>query len=124
MKTKVILILIMIVVLIVLSLSAGAFVGGYGAEVEAESKHIEGQIVCLDKIYIFNGQDYVPVVKEPNEPQKVSLDFIPTWPAYIELEKDLIIKGHPDIHNIGGREVDLSLRIELSKGTKIYFRGE
>ena len=75
-------------------------------------------------IFYYEGDRKIEYVPKPelDEPKKVSLDFIPTWPDYIELDEDLIIQGHPDIHNIGEREVDLSLRIELSKGTKIYFR--
>ncbi len=48
-------------------------------------------------------------------PLDVILKNIPTWPDYIELEKDLVI-DLPDDHSIGIYE------IILGKGTKIYFK--
>ena len=48
---------------------------------------------------------------EPNEPMKYSLP-IPTWPDYIELEKDLFIV-HYDNDDVWRR---------YPKGTKIYFK--
>lgn len=44
--------------------------------------------------------------------QKVSLDFIPTWPDYIELEKELWITD----------DSEYGVLIRLIKGTKIYFK--
>lgn len=49
---------------------------------------------------------------EPNEPQKVSLGFIPTWPDYIELDKDLWIVD----------ETEYGIMMRFCKGTKIYFK--
>ena len=43
--------------------------------------------------------------------------FIPTWPDYIELEKDLII------HRPGSKENDYYVWF-FNKGTKIYFKDE
>ena len=50
---------------------------------------------------------------EPNETNK-PLDFIPTWPEYIELEKD-VIASH--LNEQGWTVINL-----LPKGTKIYFK--
>ncbi len=62
MKTKAVELMIVVAVLLVLTALTGC-----KDEAEAESKHIEDQIIWLDKLYMFNGQDYVPVIKEPND---------------------------------------------------------
>lgn len=49
-----------------------------------------------------------------NETNNSLLDFIPTWPDYIELERDLIIG-----EDIGGEHLET---ITLGKGMKIYFK--
>ncbi len=51
---------------------------------------------------------YITDLNEP--PTKVSLDFIPTWPDYIELDKDLMFD-----------KPGTERRWWLPKGTKIYF---
>ena len=50
-------------------------------------------------------------IPEPND----LLDWIPTWPEYIELDKDLVI----DNSEVAGTWPDLVI---IQKGTKIYFR--
>ena len=55
-------------------------------------------------------------IPDPNEPVKVSLDFIPTWPDYIELEKDLVIDFiEPN------SPYETKWDWIFPKGTKIYF---
>ncbi len=62
--------------------------------------------VCLERI---------EKLEEPNEPMKYSLP-IPTWPEYIELEKDLVI-------DITGRDEEPGIKKWwFGKGTKIYFK--
>ena len=51
-------------------------------------------------------------IADPNEPKKISLDFIPTWPDYIELEKTLYV----EYKTIGTH------KWSFPKGTKIYFK--
>jgi len=166
------------ILLISILLFSLAFFAGCKDEAEAK-EHIEGQIVNLDKLYIFNGYDYVPIKSdkpkpykpketytaeeldeiykdepalgilakrmwgvepppEPNEPEEGSIivendkgDYvfikpksnqfgIPTWPDYIELDKDLIyfVPDDNDEWTIGdGVEVIL-----IHKGTRIYFK--
>lgn len=60
----------------------------------------------LTKGYTFN-------IWEPNDINIVSLDFIPTWPDYIELEKDLIVDPADPNEN---------WFCIYPKGTKIYFQ--
>jgi len=53
-------------------------------------------------------------LNEPNNP----LDFIPTWPKYIELEKDLILEfpkseDYPIVQRTS---------LTIIKGTKIYLK--
>lgn len=68
---------------------------------------------------------------EPNEPEYLTyhtpkpqkgniLDFIPTWPDCIELEKDLVIIAPPS--KIEGLKYDYQPQIRLGKGTKIYYK--
>ncbi len=52
----------------------------------------------------------------------IIMKCIPTWPDYIELEKELVIKEPADISEIAGREHDFSFSIELAKGKKINFK--
>ena len=61
---------------------------------------------------------------EPNEPQKVSLDFIPTWPDFIKLEKDLMIIWPNEPFDIDEVQYNYQPQIYISKGTKIYFKDE
>jgi len=65
-------------------------------------------------------EGYTFYIWEPDEPQKVSLDFIPTWPDYIELEKDLMFftPDDNDVCTVGDGEE----YIMMPKGTKIYFK--
>lgn len=58
-------------------------------------------------------------IADLDEPKKVSLDFIPTWPDYIELEKDLVIENFLNYKFDGTRVYRL---FTLRKGTKIYFK--
>lgn len=53
---------------------------------------------------------------EPEEYNKVSLDFIPTWPDYIELEKDLVIDIGTRLDEPGDK------KWWFGRGTKIYFK--
>ena len=90
-----------------------------------------------DRIYLYKGNDFDIVIEknepEPNEPEdisswfyivdinesrKVSLDFIPIWPDYIELDKDLWI----DIPIDGFGPIETRCYV-YRKGTKIYFKG-
>ncbi len=68
-------------------------------------------------IFYYDGEkkiEYIPK-PEPNEPMKYSLP-IPTWPEYIELEKDLVI-------DITGRDEEPGIKKWwFGKGTKIYFK--
>ena len=69
-----------------------------------------------DNTYTYDLTPVIPFVGE-NECEFFSLnlnDYIPTWPDYIELEKDLVIIC-PEEHGI------IPLMINLTKGTKIYF---
>lgn len=54
---------------------------------------------------------------KPNDTIVVSLDFIPTWPDYIELEKDLIIQSP-----WYGEYWKPIITCTLEKGTKIFFK--
>ena len=60
---------------------------------------------------------------EPNEPMKYSLP-IPTWPDYIELEKDLILRfDFPEPNNLLMKLIHEPTAYKIfSKGTKIYFK--
>lgn len=58
-------------------------------------------------------------IADLNEPKKVSLDFILTWPDYIELEKDLIIDMPRTMWLGDGVRMKDFL---FPKGTKIYFK--
>lgn len=62
---------------------------------------------------------------EPNEPMKYSLP-IPTWPDYIELEKDLILRfDYPEPNNLLMKLIHEPTAYRIfSKGTKIYFKGD
>ena len=131
-----------ILIVVVVLLALAALVGCKDEAEASEHKHIEGQIAWLDKMYIFNGYDYVPVISDkpepdepkckghgvtaiyypechgdPNEPMKVSLDFVSTWPDYIELEKDLVI----DIITYD-KDVNRWPDRVIPKGTKIYLK--
>ena len=73
--------------------------------------------VCGDtiKTYELGDPNAVLHYHEPEpEPMKYSLP-IPTWPDYIELEKDLIFNALPYDPNYPGNG------IVITKGTKIYF---
>lgn len=85
------------------------------------NKHLTKHLCSKRELPEPNELSYISIW-EPNEITVVSLDFIPTWPDYIELEKDLVIiwpKTRAD-----GLEWDYQPRIEMSKGTKIYFKDE
>ena len=51
-------------------------------------------------------------------------DFIPTWPDYIELEKDLILRfDYPEPNNPLMKLIHTPIAYKIfSKGTKIYFK--
>ena len=63
-------------------------------------------------------------ITDLNEPKKVSLDFIPTWPDYIELEKDLVLRfDFPEPNNLLMKLIHEPTAYKIfSKGTKIYFK--
>ena len=95
------------------------------------------------RIYLYKGDDFDVVIEksEPNEPEPnepecitegytfhiwepndinvVSLDFIPTWPDYIELEKDLVFESFIRYEFDGTRWDKV---FTWPKGTKIYFK--
>ena len=58
-------------------------------------------------IFIVDGEPW-QTTPEPNDPLG-----IPTWPEYIELDKDLVIKF-----------IDTEDDFVFGKGTKIYFKDE
>ena len=65
-------------------------------------------------------EGYTFHIWEPNDISVVSLDFIPTWPEYIELEKDLWLDcRHKDDPNDFGSSYGY---IMIEKGTRIYFK--
>jgi len=68
----------------------------------------------LSEGYTFN-------IWEPNETNVVSLDFIPTWPDYIELEKDLVIIW-PKETIAENLDWHYQPKVTMAKGTKIYFK--
>lgn len=77
--------------------------------------------ICGEEIksYDIGDPDAVLHYHEPEpEPKKYSFPsgFIPTWPDYIELEKDLVIDIPVDFGDIK------TFGYRLIKGTKIYFK--
>lgn len=67
-----------------------------------------------------NESGYITIY-EPNESVKYSLP-IPTWPDYIELDKDLILRhDYPEPNNPLEVYTPNNKWI-ISKGTKIYFK--
>ena len=110
---------------------------------EIATKIYEGQkFRYKDRLYIFDSERFILIenetTTEPNEPEEGSIivendkgDYvfikpksnqfgIPTWPDYIELDKDLIyfVPDDNDEWTIGdGVEVIL-----IHKGTRIYFK--
>lgn len=96
-------------ILIVMAILFGlAFVFGCKDEAEAATK---------SRVALKVDED---IRKAQASEPKVSLDFIPTWPDYIELEKDLIIdlshKNDPNNPTIHYHDY------VIVKGTRIYFK--
>lgn len=104
-------------------------------------KTIERLIVCavlLTLAFVFGCKDKAEGVEfvdctfevvEPSEPEYRILTIservnqaIPTWPNYIELEKDLVLRyDFPEPNNPLLIHFPNEFRI-FSKGTKIYFK--
>ena len=65
--------------------------------------------------------DWIFIV-DVNAPKKFSLDFIPIWPDYVELEKDLVLRyDFPEPNNPMIIHVPSDEWL-IKKGTKIYFK--
>jgi len=72
-------------------------------------------------LWVSPGSKFHKAIEEQPEPMKYSLP-IPTWPDYIELDKDLVIESPPIMFYIGGTEIPWECIETISKGTKIYFK--
>jgi hypothetical protein len=96
-------------------------IGKAGLQSACAVYHSDGSIcwVCPDCGEYVNSNDNTMLYYTPEPTKGHALDFIPTWPQYIELEKDLVIDS-PD-STPDDPIINDAFIMTLSKGTKIYY---